>query len=48
MLFRSDVHPLIVAITAALVPVCINYLNDQDPRYGLGHGPDLPTHANDA
>ena len=35
----ADVHPLIVAITAAVVPVVINALNNQDPRYGRGAQP---------
>lgn len=46
-LATADIHPLVVAICAAVIPVAINYLNDQDPRYGLGHGPDLPDHAAD-
>jgi len=33
-LATSDVHPLIVAIGAAVIPVLINALNGQDPRYG--------------
>jgi len=33
-LTTSDVHPLIVAIGAAVIPVVINYLNKQDFRYG--------------
>ena len=47
-LTTADIHPLVVAICAAVIPVTINYLNDQDPRYGLGHGPTPPDHANDA
>lgn len=35
-LATSDVHPLIVAIGAAVIPVLVNWLNDQDPRYGRG------------
>ena len=35
----ADVHPLVVAITAAVVPVVINYLNPDDTRYGRGHLP---------
>jgi hypothetical protein len=30
----ADVHPLIVAISAAVIPVIINALNGDDPRYG--------------
>jgi hypothetical protein len=37
----ADVHPLIVAITAAVVPVLINALNRQDPRYGRSAMPRL-------
>jgi len=33
-LATADVHPLIVAISAAVIPVIINALNGQDPRYG--------------
>jgi hypothetical protein len=33
-LATSDVHPLIVAVGAAVIPVLINTLNGQDPRYG--------------
>lgn len=33
-LATSDVHPLIVAIGAATIPVLINALNGADPRYG--------------
>ena len=33
-LATSDVHPLIVAVGAAVVPVLVNALNGQDPRYG--------------
>ena len=47
-LATADIHPLVVAICAAVIPVAINYLNDQDPRYGLGHGPTPPDHAQDA
>lgn len=31
----SEVHPLVVLISAAVVPVAINWLNKADPRYGL-------------
>jgi len=33
-LTTSDVHPLIVAIGAAVIPIAINTVNPQDPRYG--------------
>ena len=33
-LMTADVHPLIVAVGAAVIPVLINALNGQDPRYG--------------
>lgn len=32
----SDVHPLIVGISAAVVPVILNAWNKSDPRYGAG------------
>lgn len=32
----ANVSPLIVALCAALAPVLLNYLNGQDPRYGVG------------
>jgi len=39
-LATADVHPLIVAISAAVIPVIINALNGDDPRYGrLDNGP---------
>jgi len=38
-LTTSDVHPLIVAIGAAVIPIIVNALNDRDPRYGLGSQP---------
>ncbi len=34
-LMTSDVHPLIVAVSAAVIPVIINALNGDDPRYGV-------------
>ena len=40
-LATSDVHPLIVAIGAAVIPVLINALNGADPRYGR-HTPLMP------
>jgi len=33
-LATADVHPLIVAVSAAVIPVIINALNGEDPRYG--------------
>ena len=33
-LATADIHPLIVAVSAAVIPVIINALNGQDPRYG--------------
>ena len=30
----ADVHPLIVAIGSAVIPILINAVNPQDPRYG--------------
>ena len=40
-LMTSDVHPLIVAIGAAVIPVIINALNVADPRYGVKSGKTL-------
>ena len=37
----ADVHPLIVAISAAVIPVIINALNEDDPRYGAHNGETL-------
>lgn len=37
----ADVHPLIVAIGAAVIPVIINALNGADPRYGVDSGETL-------
>lgn len=34
----AQVHPLVVAIAAAVIPVVINWLNPGDPRYGNGSG----------
>lgn len=31
----AQVHPLVVAVAAAVIPVVINYLNPQDTRYGV-------------
>jgi hypothetical protein len=32
----AEIHPLVVAISAAVIPVAINWLNRADTRYGLG------------
>ena len=41
-LATADVHPLIVAVSAAVIPVIINALNGDDTRYGrLGNGETL-------
>jgi uncharacterized membrane protein len=41
-LATADIHPLIVAVSAAVIPVIINALNGQDPRYGRhDNGPTL-------
>jgi hypothetical protein len=40
-LMTSDVHPLIVAISAAVIPVLINALNSADSRYGVDSGETL-------
>lgn len=40
-LTTSDVHPLIVAIGAAVIPVAVNAINPQDPRYGTVDWEDL-------
>jgi hypothetical protein len=37
----ADVHPLIVAMSAAVIPVIINALNEDDSRYGAHHGETL-------
>lgn len=31
----ADIHPLIVAVSAAVIPVLVNALNPADPRWGL-------------
>lgn len=33
-LVTAEVHPLVVAISAAVIPIAINYLNGEDLRYG--------------
>jgi hypothetical protein len=40
-LMTSDVHPLIVAIGAAVIPVLVNALNSADTRYGVHSGKTL-------
>jgi len=40
-LMTADVHPLIVAIGAAVIPVLINALNSADSRYGVTSGETL-------
>lgn len=47
-LATSDIHPLIVAIGSAVIPVAMNYLNPQDPRYGTGSQPKPSDIANSA
>lgn len=45
-LVTADVHPLVLALGAAVVPVAINALNSSDPRYGKGaqpHPDDIAT-----
>ena len=32
----AEVHPLVVALSAAVIPVVINALNPSDSRYGKG------------
>lgn len=41
-LTTSDVHPLIVGIGAAVIPVLINALNSDDLRYGRHPLPEPP------
>lgn len=45
-LATADVHPLVVAIGAAVIPVVINWLNADDPRYGRGSAPHYQDQAN--
>ena len=40
-LMTADVHPLIVAIGAAVIPVLVNALNSADKRYGVDSGETL-------
>lgn len=37
-LMVSEVDPLIVAVGSAVIPVCVNWLNPADTRYGKGSG----------
>lgn len=34
----AEIHPLVVALIAAVAPVVINWVNPQDYRYGRGAG----------
>lgn len=36
----AQVHPLVVAISAAVIPIAVNWLNPEDPRYGKVDGGD--------
>lgn len=38
-LATSQMHPLVIALGMAAVPVLINALNSKDPRYGKGAQP---------
>ena len=40
-LMTSDIHPLIVAISAAVIPIIINTVNPEDPRYGTVNWDDF-------
>ena len=33
-LATAEVHPLWVLISSAVIPIAINWLNPEDPRYG--------------
>lgn len=35
-LATAEVHPLVVALSAAVIPVVVNALNPADSRYGKG------------
>lgn len=39
-LATADVHPLIVAVAAAVIPVIVNALNSADNRYGRHPQPE--------
>jgi hypothetical protein len=45
-LMAADVSPLMVAIGSAVIPVAINWLNPDDPRYGKGSQPHYQDQAN--
>jgi hypothetical protein len=38
----AEIHPLAVAIIAAVVPVVVNWLNPHDYRYGAGSAIGAP------
>jgi ATP/ADP translocase len=40
-LTTADIHPLIVAISAAVIPIIINTVNPEDPRYGTVNWDDF-------
>ena len=40
-LTTSDIHPLIVGIGAAVIPVATDFLNRDDYRYGMNSRPHL-------
>ena len=40
-LTTSDIHPLIVALSAAVIPIIINTVNPEDPSYGTVNREDL-------
>lgn len=44
-LMASDVDPLMIAVGAAVIPVLVNWLNPDDPRYGKGAQPHWRDHA---
>lgn len=45
-LMAANVDPLMVAIGSAVIPVAINWLNPDDPRYGKGAQPHYHDQAN--
>lgn len=45
-LLAADVNPIYVAVGSAVIPVFINYLNPDDPRYGRGAQPHYTDQAN--
>lgn len=38
-LLTAQVSPLLVAVSAAVIPVVVNFLNPADARYGRGKDP---------